>query len=84
MFLDEIAKHFSLNGATKNTYTLSLVNDNLVLIQGKIKINIYTDTTITYSLNKKTFSIIGESLKIKNLTKDTLLILGNISTIQKS
>lgn len=78
MFLDEIAMQLDLSGTTKNSYLIVNVSGKGVYIQGAIKITVCSTVKMSFKINKTIYSILGENLKLRNLTNDTILIQGNI------
>lgn len=78
MFLDEFAQILSLEGATKNSYTLLNIDNKGLHLAGNLKILNCTTVKIDVSINKKHFIILGENLKIKQLSTGSLFVNGKI------
>lgn len=78
MLLDEIANILELDGTTKNTYSALILSGRGLHIQGKIKIINCTSVKIDFLLMSQMYTILGENLKIKNLTQSSMSIKGKI------
>lgn len=78
MFLDEIASILDLDGATSSTYSALCINNKGLHVQGKVKITNCSTVRIDILINKTPYCILGEKLKIKNLTLDTVSVSGDI------
>ncbi len=78
MFVDEIAKMLDLDGTTSKTYSAYLTSGKGFYIEGKIKIINCSSVRIDFSISGSLHSVLGENLKIKNLTTGSMTISGDI------
>ncbi len=84
MFLDEIAKILELDGSTGKTHSCLLFDTLGVHIEGRIVLGNFSSVRVDFLLNKEPYCVLGEDLKIKNLTKASLSIKGRIYGIINS
>ncbi len=83
MFLNEILENLGLAGVVKNNYLILNYSGLGVYIQGSVLINFCSSVKIELSISGSFYTILGENLDIKNMTKDTLYISGKIQDILK-
>ena len=78
MFFDEIAQNLGLSGVAPHNYSILNYAGCGVYIQGTVDIKLCSTVKISLDIAHTSYSITGENLQIKKLTKDTLYISGKI------
>ena len=81
MFFDEIAQNLGLSGVAPHNYSILNYAGCGVYIQGNIDIKSCSTVKIMLDIAHTSYSITGENLQIRKLTKDTLYISGKIAGI---
>ncbi len=81
MFFDEIAQNLGLSGVVPCNYSILNYAGHGVYIQGNIDIKSCSTVKIMLDIAHTPYSITGENLQIRKLTKDTLYISGKIAGI---
>ncbi len=76
MFFDDIAKILDIDGATPNTFKITITNNAMIELFGQIKILSCSSVKIELAVNKQSMTILGENIKIKSLTNENLVLLG--------
>lgn len=78
MLLDDLATALNLDGATARTFSIINLNGKGLHIEGAIFIKNFSTVRIDLNVGKFPLSVLGENLKIKNLTKGSVTIVGEI------
>lgn len=81
MFFDEIAQNLGLSGVAPHNYSILNYAGCGVYIQGTVDIKLCSTVKISLDIAHNSYSITGENLQIKKLTKDSLYISGKIAGI---
>ncbi len=81
MFFDEIAQNLGLSGVVPHNYSILNYAGCGVYIQGTVDIKLCSTVKISLDIAHTSYSITGENLQIKKLTKDSLYISGKIAGI---
>ncbi len=80
MFFEEIVERFGLD-IYPGGYSIQVISGRCAYIQGSINIRSSSMVKIEVALAKTLYEITGENLQIAVLSRDTLVIKGNIGAI---
>lgn len=84
MFFDEIIENLGLSGVGNNNFSILNYAGRGVYIQGKIALQKHSPDQILLKISGNDYTILGKSLTLRNLTKDTAYIAGTIFSISHS
>ncbi len=82
-FFSEFLKFFNI-ADMKDKTAISYVLGVGLIIEGKYKIDIFSEEEISVTSNKRKIKINGTDLKIKSAAKGELIIFGEITNIETS
>lgn len=82
-FLNEIAGKLSGEYDVRLTDKCVLFGGKAVYVEGHSGIEGYSPAEISLRLNKATLKIIGENLKIAELSKEDILVKGKIKSVAR-
>ncbi len=82
MFIEEKIQELGLLSAIPNQFTITNYSDRIITIEGKIELLSITPKLIAIIASGKPINIEGDNLLLKNLTKSSINIAGNIKNIK--
>ncbi len=82
--VDELSKYFSVPFNEVLDYKYTVINNSVVNVTGYKKIINYSTEMVTLSVKKNELIIEGENLKIKELDKGNIVLVGKIYKIYLS
>lgn len=82
-FLEDIYAMSGLNAGILNAaFRLINLNNKCIYVEGNIRLKSISAEEIKVDLKKKNLAIFGSNLKIKNMTNDTIIIVGDIESME--
>lgn len=82
-FLEDIYTMSGLStNVLKGAFRLINLNNKCIYVEGYLKLLSVSSEAINIKLKRDVLSVFGSKLKIKNMTGDTLMILGDISSME--
>lgn len=82
--IEELSKYLSVPFNEVLDYKYTVINNNVINIAGYKKIINYSTELVTLSIKKNELVIDGKDLKIKELDKGNLVLVGKINKIYLS
>lgn len=82
--IEELSKYLSVPFNEVLDYKYTVINNNIINITGYKKIINYSTELVTLSIKKNELVIDGKDLKIKELDKGNLVLVGKINKIYLS
>ena len=81
-FFDEIAFDFGLEVERINSFNIVNMSNKLLYVEGQKGVLSIGDDVISFRVKKGAISVFGENLKLRRITKTTLVIVGNIKKVE--
>lgn len=83
-FFSELASDYGLEIGALNTFNVVNLSNKLVYVEGQKGVIAISDKEITLRVKKGVISVVGENLKIKRITSQTMVIVGKIKQIESN
>ena len=82
-FLEDIYTMSGLSTSVLNgAFRLINLNNKCIYVEGYLKLVSVSSEIINIKLKRNVLKVSGANLKIKNMTSDTLMIVGDISSME--
>lgn len=81
-FFNELILDYGLENSQINDFNIINISNKLIYIEGQKGVFSISDTKICIKVKKYKINIIGDSLVIKRITENTLVIVGKITRIE--
>ena len=82
-FFSELKNKY-VNAVSKiNNYQMVMVGDNFLYIEGHLGLMTLSNEIVVFKVKNGVVTIIGEKLKVKDISDKTISIVGNIKSVEK-
>ena len=81
-FFDELVFEYGLQIDKVSDFNLINISNKLLYVEGQKGVILISDDVISFKVKKGAICVYGEELKLKRITKTTLVIMGKIKKVE--
>ena len=82
-FFSELKNKYGSIINKANNYQMVMVGDNFLYIEGHLGLMTLSNEIVVFKVKNGVVTIIGEKLKVKDISDKTISIVGNIKSVEK-